>query len=137
MRVNSLIWLKAEQPLNGTETGFDADGNPVSSTPHWLGDGLLADENGYCVITEFGAPVYVQSAPLQAFTEILSENRRAQYEDGKYRAAKYRIHIEIPKLLEPFEPTRLKLCRQGEDLGEFAVISCQRLPVVGRIEIIV
>ena len=138
MRINSKIWLKVAFPLIGKETGFDADGNPVSSEPSYDGEGLLSTEASLYAITEDGLLVEISSAPpLDAYTEVISENRRAAYADGKYKDAKYRILIEIPKLTEQLSPTQIKLIRNGEELGEFAVISCIHLPTVGRIEIIV
>lgn len=112
MRVNGRIWVKNAVPLSGTETGFDEGGNPIPAAPDWRG-------------------------PLDACVETLSDDRRASYEDGKYRRATYRIYTEIPRCGPAFQPTQIKLCLYGEMLGEFAVISCIMYPTVGRVELIV
>lgn len=112
MRVNGKIMVKFAETLKGAETGFDEWGNPVPSEPDWRG-------------------------PLDACVETLSDDRRMSYDDGRYRRATYRIYVEIPRCGQAFQPTQIKLCLYGEDLGEFAVLSCIMYPTVGRVELIV
>lgn len=113
MRINGMIWTKSPQPLTEKETPFDADGNPVQSSSEW-------------------------SDPIPACIQTISENRRADYEDGKYLAGTFRIHIELPHPSNwPLGITQIKLSRAGENMGEFPVMSCQILPSMGRVEIIV
>lgn len=109
MRINGTIRVKFASCF--PETNLDEDGNPIASTEEW-------------------------SCEMPACVQIISEHRRADYEDGRYRAATYNVHIEVP-CKHPFSPTQVKLKRHGQDLGEFSVISCQLLPSVGRIEIVI
>lgn len=110
MRTNGLIWAKVIVPVTGTETGFDADGNPIVSLPVW-------------------------GIPIKCCIQTLSDTRLQPYQDGKFRNAGYEIHIEVQP--QVFNPSEVKLNRYGEDLGEFSVKSIELLPSVGRIKIIV
>lgn len=92
------------------------------------------DEGG---LNEYGEPVQAERAwsePIRCSIRTLSDNRLGRYEDGQFRQASYAVLLEE----QPFVPeTRVRLTRQGEDLGEFGIMTCEHLLTVGRVSITV
>lgn len=112
MRTNGLLYIQRTSVSKEAETTtFDEDGNPIENNTKWCG-------------------------PLPCSIMTITDNRMGIYEDGHYRACSFCI------LLDSMEfPCRkadmVKLVRQGEDLGEFAVQSIELIESVGRVKMIV
>jgi hypothetical protein len=110
MRTNGTIYLKLSEALQGAESGFDEDGNPIAATAAW-------------------------GEPIPCSIRNLSDNRKAKYEDGEYRQSSFEVLIEAQRPEQHIYAVRLE--RYGEELGEFKVKSVEPLFSVGRIRIIV
>lgn len=86
---------------------------------------------------EYGEPIPAQtsfSKPYRCSIKTNSDNRKGVYEDGVFRQASFSVLLESQKL-EEFN--RVRLTRDGEDLGEYQVMSREQLKSVGRISILV
>lgn len=92
-----------------------------------VGGGI--DENGEQI------PVTQEwSEPLECQITTSTDTRKGRYEDGIFRQASFSILVECETRLSP---SRVKLERFREGLGEYQVISVTPLPSVGRLQIIV
>lgn len=86
---------------------------------------------------EYGEPIPAHtslSKPFRCSIKTNSDNRKGVYEDGLFRQASFSVLLESQKL-EEFN--RVRLTRDGEDLGEYQVMSREQLKSVGRISILV
>ena len=87
-------------------------------------------------LNEYGEPISAQSSwsdPLPCSIKTNSDTRKGKYEDGIFRQASFLILIE----LKAFPHLRISLERNGEDLGEYDVLSSEPLTTVGRTQIMV
>lgn len=87
---------------------------------------------------EYGEPVQEEkewSLPVYCSVQTVSDTRLGTYEDGVFRKASFSIlSLDAADLSKA---VRLRLSRHGEFLGEYAVISVERLVGMGRVKIIV
>lgn len=86
---------------------------------------------------EYGEPIPAQtslSKPIRCSIKTNSDNRKGVYEDGVFRQASFSVLLES-QTLDEFN--RVCLIRDGEDLGEYQVMSREQLKSVGRISILV
>lgn len=89
--------------------GVDGNGEPITSKEEW-------SEAVECAIT------------------TNNDTRKGKYEDGEFRQASFTVLIEgTPEKC----PTRVKLERYGEPLGEYRILSVTPLPLVGRTQFMV
>lgn len=89
--------------------GVDGNGEPIPSKEMW-------SEAAECAIT------------------TNNDTRKGKYEDGEFRQASFTVLIEgTPEVY----PTRVKLERYGEPLGEYRILSVTPLPMVGRTQFMV
>lgn len=94
-----------------TGAGFNEDGEPLStSSKTW-------------------------SEPIPCSIKTETNNSKGRYEDGKFNQATYTVLVEDNSL--PLDTKRVKLERDGRDLGEFAVQGIPTPTIMGRIKIIV
>lgn len=70
--------------------------------------------------------------PIECLISPNSDTRLGKYEDGEFRQASYAVLIES----QEFNAERVMLIRNGEELGDFRVISITAL-TVGRVQILV
>lgn len=88
-------------------------------------------------ISNEGDPVSIVqewSDPIDCLIITLKHDNKGTYNDGKFTASAYEIHIES----QPFEATKVKLTNsRNKELGEFQVQDLQFLDLVGRIKIVV
>lgn len=110
MRTNGVIYLKLSEALQGAETGFDEDGNPIPEISEW-------------------------GEPIPCSVRNISEDRRAKYADGEYKHSTHEVLIECQTIEHPIYAVRIQ--RYGKELGEFKVKSIEPLVTVGRIKIVV
>lgn len=88
-------------------------------------------------MNEYGEPVAAQVSwgdPVPCSIKTNSDTRKGKYEDGEFRMASFTILIEF---VAGFAADRVKLERNGEELGEYRVLSVEPLTSVGRIQIMV
>lgn len=88
-------------------------------------------------MNEYGEPVAAQVSwgdPVPCSIKTNSDTRKGRYEDGEFRMASFTILIEF---VAGFAADRVKLERNGEELGEYRVLSVEPLTSVGRIQIMV
>lgn len=88
-------------------------------------------------MNEYGEPVAAQVSwgdPVPCSIKTNNDTRKGKYEDGEFRMASFTILIEF---VAGFAADRVKLERNGEDLGEYRVLSVEPLTSVGRIQIMV
>lgn len=107
MRINGMLYTQT-QPA-GAE--FDGNGEPVATVGQW-------------------------SEPTPCLIATLSDTRRGRYEDGHFRQASYNVLIE-GQTAEPENIRRVRLVRQGEDLGTRDIIAIERIATAGRTRITV
>lgn len=93
-----------------TEGGFNEDGEPIAAQPEW-------SEVIPCSIKEE------------------TNNSKGRYEDGKFNQASFTVLVETPNL--PLDVKRVRLQRNGIDLGEYAVQGFPTPTTMGRTKIIV
>ena len=107
MRENGHIRFKIV--ANGTP--IDSNGDPVAAYEDW-------------------------SEPIPCLVRTVSDNRKAVYVDGEYRAISLEVLVEMS---QPYCTCAdsVKIGRNGECLGEFRVIRTESLTTVGRIRIFV
>ena len=87
-------------------------------------------------LNEYGEPIAAQSNwsdPIPCSIKTNSDTRKGRYEDGIFRQASFLIIIE----LAVFPNSRISLVRNGENLGEYDVLSSEPLTTVGRTQIMV
>lgn len=94
--------------VTAEDSGFDEDGLPVEATA------TLSD-------------------PVPCLIQTNSDNRIGSYGGGVFRIASFTILIENSAI----EGDRILLERCGEDLGEYAIMEVNPIPIMGRIKIIV
>jgi len=63
-----------------------------------------------------------------------TDTRKGVYQDGNYRHASFTVLTEAPI---PYPTGRIRLTRYDEALGEYDVLSIEKMPTVGRVRIIV
>ena len=90
--------------------GFNEDGEPIATSPSW-------SENIPCSI------------------KTIMNNSKGRYEDGKFNQTSYEVLVETANL--PIEVTRIKLFRNGFELGEYAVQGLPTPTTMDRIKIVV
>lgn len=73
------------------------------------------------------------SDPIPCSIKTNSDTRKGKYEDGEFRQASFTVLIESAE----FPHKRISLERQGENLGEYRVLSSEPLTTVGRTQIMV
>lgn len=73
------------------------------------------------------------SEPVECSIKTNSDNRIGRYEDGVFRMASFTILLECTE----FSSERISIERQGEQLGEYEIISKEPLYGVGRVKIVV
>lgn len=73
------------------------------------------------------------SEPIECSIKTNSDNRKGRYEDGVFRMASFTVLVECID----FCSERISLERQGEQLGEYEIISKEPLCGVGRVKITV
>lgn len=64
-----------------------------------------------------------------------SDTRRGVYDDGEFRQASYTVIIEMNG--KHYSAETVKLERNGEELGEFRVLSIEPITTMGRVKIVV
>ena len=74
------------------------------------------------------------SEPTPCHIKTNSDNRRGKYEDGEFRQASFTI---LTELMDSLSFYRVRLERQGEDLGEFGVMNAENLESQNRTQILV
>lgn len=101
---------------NGTLT-------PIIATPAGRG------ENGYMVPAS-SAP----GDPIRCYIKTVKTNNVGKQEGNYFKVASYEVLID----LVPFNATRIRLAYDdGQDLGEFAVISIIPMSIVNLLKILV
>lgn len=90
--------------------GFNEDGEPIAASPYW-------SENIPCSI------------------KTVMNSSKGRYEDGKFNQASYEVLVETANL--PTVVTRIKLFRNGSELGEYAVQGLPTPTTMDRIKIVV
>lgn len=73
-------------------------------------------------------------AAIECSVNTNTDTRKGVYQDGNYRHASFTILTEAPI---PYPTQRIKVSRYDEELGEFDVLSIEKMPTVGRVRIIV
>lgn len=86
---------------------------------------------------EFGELVessssWTDSIPCHIKTN--SDNRKGKYEDGEFRQASFTI---LAEQIDNLSFNRVRLERQGEDLGEYGVMNAENLESQNRTQILV
>jgi len=92
--------------------------------------------NSEKTVNEFGEVVasdVTWSEPIECSIKTNSDNRKGRYEDGVFRMASFTILLECTE----FSSERISIERQGEQLGEYEIISKEPLCGVGRVKIVV
>lgn len=86
----------------------------------------------------------VESSPEVWETELpcsistVSDNRTYDYGDGECRKASFRVLFEYYSIRRlDFAPTRIRLYRSGEYLGEFRIVRSEPIETQGRYLVIV
>lgn len=87
------------------------------------------DENGYMV------PAYSASGdPIRCYIKTVKTNNVGKQDGNHFKVASYEVLID----LGPFNATRIRLAYDdGQDLGEFAVISIIPMSIVNLLKILV
>lgn len=98
---------------------------------------MLNAQNG---LNEFGEVVASHGAEWSDAFECLihrkADDRKAQYAEGeRFRRSSWLVLIE--GLLNLSELSRVRIFRNGENLGEFDIISAEWIPTMNRTSIIV
>ncbi|NDV47792.1 hypothetical protein D0T49_12120 [Paludibacter sp. 221] len=88
-------------------SGFNDDGEPVVRPETW-------------------------SETIPCLVKTNTHRNNGAYEDGNFTVASYEVLIEEA---QAFSADRVKLARQGMDLGEFQVQNSELLAGVGRVKI--
>lgn len=74
------------------------------------------------------------SEPIPCHIKTNSDNRKGKYEDGEFRQASFTILIEQ---MDNLSFNRVRLERQGEDLGEYGVMNAENIESQNRTQILV
>lgn len=91
-----------------TEGGLDDNGNPIRPSEYW-------------------------GVPIPCNIKTNQDSNRGKVDGNTFTIAAYEILIE----LQPFVGGRVKLVREGQELGEFSVQSSEPLTEVGITKILV
>lgn len=86
---------------------------------------------------EFGELVestFLWSEPIPCHIKTNSDNRRGKYEDGEFRQASFTI---LTEQMDNLSFNRVRLERQGEDLGEYGVMNAENIESQNRTQILV
>lgn len=86
---------------------------------------------------EFGELVESSSSwtdPIPCHIKTNSDNRKGKYEDGEFRQASFTI---LAEQIDNLSFNRVRLERQGEDLGEYGVMNAENLESQNRTQILV
>lgn len=74
------------------------------------------------------------SEPIPCHIKTNSDNRRGKYEDGDFRQASFTI---LTEQMDNLSFNRVRLERQGEDLGEYGVMNAENIESQNRTQILV
>lgn len=74
------------------------------------------------------------SEPIPCHIKTNSDNRRGKYEDGEFRQASFTI---LTEQMDNLSFNRVRLERQGEDLGEYGVMNAENIESRNRTQILV
>lgn len=74
------------------------------------------------------------SEPIPCHIKTNSDNRRGKYEDGEFRQASFTI---LTEQMDNLSFNRVRLERQGEDLGEYGVMNAENIENQNRTQILV
>jgi hypothetical protein len=74
------------------------------------------------------------SEPIPCHIKTNSDNRRGKYEDGEFRQASFTI---LTEQMDNLSFNRVRLERQGEDLGEYGVMNAENIESQNRTQILV
>lgn len=74
------------------------------------------------------------SEPIPCHIKTNSDNRRGKYEDGEFRQAYFTI---LTEQMDNLSFNRVRLERQGEDLGEYGVMNAENIESQNRTQILV
>lgn len=74
------------------------------------------------------------SEPIPCHIKSNSDNRRGKYEDGEFRQASFTI---LTEQMDNLSFNRVRLERQGEDLGEYGVMNAENIESQNRTQILV
>lgn len=105
MRINGTL----QYLLQGTDQGFNEDGEPISAEPRW-------------------------SSPIECFIRTNNRSTRGTYSEGRFTIASYEVLLE--RMGKPFSPLHVRLTRACKYLGEYEVQDIQNVSL-DRIKIIV
>lgn len=92
---------------------------------------------GTSTVNEFGELVEstsLWSEPIPCHIKTNSDNRRGKYEDGEFRQASFTI---LTEQMDNLSFNRVRLERQGEDLGEYGVMNAENIESQNRTQILV
>ena len=73
------------------------------------------------------------SEPIPCHIKTNSDNRRGKYEDGEFRQASFTI---LTEQMDNLSFNRVRLERQGEDLGEYGVMNAENIESQNRTQIL-
>lgn len=94
-------------------------------------------KQGTSTENEFGELVEstsLWSEPIPCHIKTNSDNRRGKYEDGEFRQASFTI---LTEQMDNLSFNRVRLERQGEDLGEYGVMNAENIESQNRTQILV
>lgn len=74
------------------------------------------------------------SEPIPCHIKTNSDNKRGKYEDGEFRQASFTI---LTEQMDNLSFNRVRLERQGEDLGEYGVMNAENIESQNRTQILV
>ena len=74
------------------------------------------------------------SEPIPCHIKTNSDNRRGKDEDGEFRQASFTI---LTEQMDNLSFNRVRLERQGEDLGEYGVMNAENIESQNRTQILV
>lgn len=74
------------------------------------------------------------SEPIPCHIKTNSDNRMGKYEDGEFRQASFTI---LTEQMDNLSFNRVRLERQGEDLGEYGVMNAENIESQNRTQILV
>lgn len=74
------------------------------------------------------------SDPIPCHIKTNSDNRKGKYEDGEFRQSSFTI---LTEQMDNLSFNRVRLERQGEDLGDFGVMNAENLESQNRTQILV